>query len=210
MATAQRFHGHILGVGFADGTRCVLGHWVTTPLGSFADVMVERRDGSRLLLAPSDAVAEFVSGTYRFDEIIRTPVAVRSPLRHGIVTGPGRWQVDAGPLQLDLHVGARLPLGQLLRAVPVQCARSPWFCRLTDLPARVAGARTAGTAGGGRREFYGALDLHRIDAAQGSWEGVDLGGLTRVDPPVRFGFSSTLRTPSCTKVVTTILEPRTT
>lgn len=208
MATTERFHGHILGVGFADGTRCVLGHWVTTPLGSFADVMVERVDGSRLLIAPNDEVAEFVSSTYRFDEVVRTPVAVLAPTRAGAVVGPGRWLVDAGSLHLDLQVGGRLPLGLLLRTVPLGWARSPWFCRMTDLPARIAGARTAGTAGSDRREFYGALDLHRIDVARGSWGGVDLGPLRPVDPPVRFGFSSTLRTPSCTKVVTTIVRRR--
>ena len=53
------------------------------------------------------------------------------------------------------------------------------------------GVRTRGSAGGGRREWYGARDLHRIASMHGSWDGADLGELAPVDPPARFGFSST-------------------
>jgi len=35
-------------------------------------------------------------------------------------------------------------------------------------------------------------------------DGVDLGELALVDPPCRFGFSSTPRSPSVTSVVTTV------
>jgi len=64
--------------------------------------------------------------------------------------------------------------------------------------------RTRGTAGGGRREFYGATDAHRIVSAAGTWLGVDLGTLAPVAPEPGFGFGSTPRAPSVTAVVTTI------
>ena len=55
----SRFHGRIAGFGTESGVRLVVGMWPRSPLGSFADVMVERADGHRILLAPSDEVAEF-------------------------------------------------------------------------------------------------------------------------------------------------------
>jgi len=59
----------------------------------------------------------------------------------------------------------------------------------------------------GRREYYGATDAHRVTAATGSFDGRGLGALAPVDPPCRFGFSSTPRTPSVTTVVTTVDVP---
>jgi hypothetical protein len=64
--------------------------------------------------------------------------------------------------------------------------------------------RTRGTAGGDRREWYGATDTHRVTELRGSFDGLDLGRLAAVDPPCRFGFSSTPRRPSVTTVVTTV------
>ena len=64
--------------------------------------------------------------------------------------------------------------------------------------------RTRGTAGPGRREFYGATDLRAVVRVSGELDGIPLGELAPVDPPCRFGFSSTPREPSVTTVVTTI------
>ncbi len=85
-------------------------------------------------------------------------------------------------------------------------AESPAWCTVTDPVARVVlrGVRTRGTAGGSRREWYGATDVHRVVSARGSFDGADLGALAPVHPPPRFGFSSTPRTPSVTEVVTTV------
>ena len=37
-----------------------------------------------------------------------------------------------------------------------------------------------------------------------AWDGADQGGLTPVEPPVRFGFGSTPRAPSLVRVVTLV------
>lgn len=66
------------------------------------------------------------------------------------------------------------------------------------------GVRTRGSAGQGRREWYAATDLHRVSRLAGSFDGADLGDLADVDPPCRFGFSSTPRRPAVTRVVTTV------
>ena len=67
--------------------------------------------------------------------------------------------------------------------------------------------RTRGTAGNGRHEWYGATDQHRLTAVRASLGDADLGALADVWPPVRFGFSSTPRSPGIVAVTTTIREP---
>ena len=190
-----RFEGAIAGVGSTGGTRVVVGRWDRSPLGRFADVMVAEPDGTRVLLAPNDEVAELVSETYRFDRVEIGPVEVTDD-----------WHVAAPGLDMGLTLGGRAPLGQLLRVVPSRLAGAPAWTWLTDPVARVAlrGVRTRGTAGNGRREFYGATDLHRIIGLSGAWRGADLGTLAPVTPEPGFGFGSTPVTPSVTSIVTTI------
>lgn len=196
-----RFDGFIAGLGTATGLRVVVGHWPRSPFGAFTDVMVERPDGHRLLLAPTPRVADFVAATYTFDEVLIGPVSAR--------TDGVRWTVDAAPLALAFRTGTRPPLGRLLHLVPRRLATAPRWIAIVDAVARrvLPGVRTRGSAGGGREEFYGALDLHRIDAATASWDGTDLGALAPVDPPVRFGFGSTPRRPSLTRVTTLVRTP---
>ena len=194
------FTGRILGVGTTSGVRLVVGVWDDSPLGPFTDVMVELADGHRVLLAPSEEVADFVTGTYRFEETRIQPVQV---------TGGGlRLHVLATSLSLDVRLGRRTALGWLLRGIPRRLAGSPLLATVTDPVARVVlrGVRTRGSAGQGRREYYGATDLRAVTALTARLDGVDLGTLTPVDPPARFGFSSTPRRPALTEVVTTIVE----
>lgn len=202
-STRFRFDGQIAGVGTAAGTRLVLGRWVRSPRGGFADVMVQRADGHRVLLAPDAWVAEFVSTTYTFDEILQVPVDVQ-------IEDDGerpRWTVAAGPLAWSFTVGRRTPLGHLLRAVPPPLGRTHTVARVTDPIARrvYPGVRTLGTAGNARTEWYAARDLRRLTDSVAAWAGTDLGAMTDVDPPPDFGFSSTPRTPALT-ALTTIVE----
>lgn len=194
-----RFTGAIAGVGSSSGVRLVVGRWDDSPLGAFADVMVEDALGHRTLLAPSAAVADFVQETYAFDEVSICPVDVAAT-RHG-------WDVRAGgELTAYLTLGGRQPLGWLLRAVPAPVATSTGWATAVDPLARVAlrGVRTRGTALEGRREWYGATDLRAVSTLSGTWRGVALGDLAPVEPPCRFGFSSTPTRPGVTTVVTTV------
>lgn len=196
----SRFRGAIAGVGTTSGVRVVVGRWAESPYGGFADAMVETAAGRRVLLAPSPAVAEFVASTYSFDE-------VRVEL-FSVVAGPDAWTVRSESLVLVVELGAPTALGRLLRLVPSRVAEAPWWCTVTDPVARLLlrGVRTRGSAGGGRREYYGATGVRRIAGASGSFDGVDLGTLAPVDPPPRFGFSSTPRRPAVTEVVTTVVD----
>lgn len=202
--STDRFDGWIAGLGAASGLRAVVGIWPRSPLGSFADVMVEQADGHRLLLAPSSEVAEFVAATYTFDEVLLVPVESS--------TDGTRWQVTAGPLEAGFTVGRRAALGWLLQSVPSLLATDPRWISAIDVVARrvLPGVRTRGSAVGGREEFYGAQDLHVIESATIRWEGTDQGPLSPVDPPVRFGFGSTPRAPSFTRVTTLVRASRAT
>lgn len=195
-----RFSGTIAGLGSTSGVRVVVGHWRESPYGEFADVMLADVDGTRVLLAPDDEVASFVSQTYRFDRVEVVPV--------GVDVSQRQLHVTAGDLDVAYTVGRRTPIGRLLRLVPEGVATAPSWSRVTDPVARrvLRGVRTRGTAGAGRVEVYGATDLHRVTALGGTWRGRDLGGLADVRPDPRFGFGSTPPTPSVTTLVTTVLE----
>lgn len=196
-----RFEGEITGVGSASGVRIVVGWWRRSPFGEIADAMVETPAGHRILIAPSAEVADFIAATYTFDEVRIEATALRG-------NGLGR---DFTSTSLTLHVelGPPTALGRLIALVPRRIATAPTWCAVTDPIARVVmrGVRTRGTAGGGRTEWYGATSVRSIRAFHARFDGSDLGGLRRVEPACRFGFSSTPATPSVTQVVTTIDLP---
>jgi hypothetical protein len=196
--TRWQFTGWIAGLGTASGHRVVIGHWPTSPYGAVTDAMVEDPAGHRTLYAPTPELAEFLSAAYRFHDV---QVATCSARRSGPC-----WRVQAGPLQLWFAIGRRTLLGWLLRAMPAALARAPWWVGLLDLPARwlLPGVRTRGRTRDGRRQWYGAQDLHPIIAADATLSGRDLGALRAVHPPVGFGFGSVPGRPSLVHLTTMI------
>lgn len=203
--TIDRFDGRILGAGSTLGVRIVVGDWARSPLGAFTDVMVAAADGTRCLLAPSDEVGEYVSSTYHFEEVRVVPVSLReTPGAKGVT-----WLIEAGPLVVSFRIGDRTRTGRFLRALPAPFATSRVASVLGDPIARRLhpGVRTYGSAGNGRREYYGARDQRAVVALEGSWRGEDLGGIAPLDPAPDFGFSSAPRRPSLTRVRTTVTRP---
>jgi hypothetical protein len=124
---------------------------------------------------------------------------------HARRSGPC-WRVQAGPLQLSVAIGRRTLLGWLLWAIPAPLALMPWSVGLLDLAARrlLPGVRTRGRTRDGRRQWYGAQDLHPIVAADAALAGRDLGALGAVHPPVGFSFGSVPGRPSLVHLTTTI------
>lgn len=196
------FDGHIAGIGTGSGLRAVTGLWQQSPFGSFADVMVELPSGHRILLAPTAEIGEFIAGLYDFDETRVVEVAAAQDA--------SRLRVEAGPLSIRAAVGGRLALGAVLRLVPRPLAVHPrWLRAVSPLAAWLSpGARPAGSAGGGRQEFYGVTDLHRIESADVHWDGADAGALAAVRPAVTFGFSSVPPAPSVARVRTTVVQAK--
>jgi len=111
----RSFTGHIAGIGTASGVRIVLGSWDESPLGGFADVMIEDASGHRVLIAPRQDVADFVASTYEFDEVRIEPVSVEQ--------GPD-WSLHTRSLQLRFTPGSRLWLAPALRVIPGRLRQS--------------------------------------------------------------------------------------
>jgi hypothetical protein len=200
VGVGYRFDGAIAGIGTASGARLVVGIWPTSPFGPVCDAMIQDADGRRMLLAPTVELGDFVAATYRFDVVRVEPLT--------LVAAGRVWTLDGPSLQLRFETGPRTALGQVLTAVPRPLARSRLWARAIDPVARAfrPGVRTAGTAGGGRREFYCALDEHRLIRASATLDGAPLGDLRPLVPPVSFGFGSTPARPSIVRVTTLIDE----
>ena len=142
---------------------------------------------------------DFVAATYTFDEHVIEPVSVDGHRRR--LAGVDAVAVAAAGGRRSYAAGRRARA-----SCRTGVATAPAWCSVVDPVARVVlrGVRTRGTAGNDRREWYGATSVSAVTALDGSWRGSDLGSLAPVDPPCRFGFSSTPRRPSVTSVVTTI------
>ena len=197
----DRFEGHIAGIGTASGTRLVIGRWDTSPFGAFTDVMIEDAAGRRTLLAPGQEIAEYVGSTYTFDDVVLTPVSSTLTV--------DRLVVEADDLRVRVGIGRVTPLGRLLGLVPPRLATHPRWLALINPVAflLVKGVATAGSAGHGRTEYYGATSARAITGATAVWHGADLGALAPVSPPVRFGFSSAPPRPQLVSVTTSIRRP---
>lgn len=199
--TRTTFTGHIAGFGTVAGVRMVVGSWLESPFGRFADVMLESADGERTLLAPTHEVADFVSATYCFDRTEIGSVTAQYVSDGLTLTAPD--------LEVSIGLGGSAPLDWLLRLVPGRLATAPLWLRAIDPVASriVPGVHTAGTAGNGRREYYGVRRSRRITSVAGQFRGSDLGGVGPLEPPVRFGFASAPATPQLVSVTTTIDLP---
>jgi hypothetical protein len=193
------FTGHIAGAGSGSGLRIVVGAWDESPFGAFTDVMLQTADDERVLLAPNDTIADFVSSTYHFDRVELGEVS----------TALGEQQLTATTESFDARIGIGGPasIDRLLRLVPRRLATSPRWLRVVDpVAARVVpGVHTYGTAGNGRVEYYGVRRSRRISAIDGHYRGVPFGGLAPLRPPVSFGFSSAPSSPQIVSVTTTIV-----
>lgn len=196
--TRDVFGGRIAGAGSTSGVRVVIGHWPQSPFGSFTDAMVADADGCRTLVAPSPEIGQYISDTYDFDDVAISGI--------DFSTTGDKWSFVSEPLTVQLGIGKRTALGMLLRPLPRKLTAAPILTLLTDPVARVVlrGVRTRGTAGAGRREFYGAHDVRAVTSLDGTWRDQGLGQLAPVHPTPDFGFSSTPERPSVTDVTTTI------
>ena len=159
-----------------------------------ADVMWAQPDGTRVLLADRPATADFVSAVYDFDEVRVVPFSV--------ARGGREIDVAAGPLEISLRAGAgwRLPPAGL---------RPPWATRLIEAPvARLAlGVRAYGTGPKGVREWYRAAEWRPVVAGAARLDGVPLGALGPVEPPLGVGFSEPPRRPSMVLVRPLLEDP---
>jgi hypothetical protein len=202
-----RFDGWIAGAAFASGDRFVVGRWPDSPLGSFADVMWCRPDGTRVLVAPDERVLGFVGEHYTFEERRRASVDVSvSPRRF-------RTRVLELGLEIDLELHRPSVLSQLLALRPRALRTLPAWLTIEDVALRPivspllgggAGIRARGRTRLGAREWYG-IHAMRTARASARMDGRDLGPAV----PARacgFGFSEFPPMPAAVRV-TSLIEP---
>jgi hypothetical protein len=157
--------------------------------------MWARPDGRRLLLAPTEEAARYVSGVYTFDDVVVGPLEVRLADR--------RLDLRADGLGLELHLEGG-------RGIAVPWPRPAWFTRWVEAPIarRLMGVRTYGVSPTGVEEWYRAVSYRRLVAGRASVDGRDLGALRAIDPPAGFGFSEPPRRPSMVGVHPLLAHPR--
>ena len=190
--TRVRMRGTISSSGFASGDRFVVGAWETSPIGRTIDVMWAQPDGTRVLLAPDDATADFVTSVYAFDRV--DVVDLRA------IATPTELTLRAGELELSLSAGG---LGFPLPPRPL------WFTRWIERPAAFAlmGVRTWGTSPTGVQEWYQARHCRFLRSATARVGGRDLGPRGPLRPACRFGFSESPPWPSIVEVAPTLGVP---
>lgn len=197
MATARtdvvRMRGTISSCGFRSGDRFVVGRWDRSPIGPTVDVMWARPDGTRVLLAPDERTARYVTSVYEFDETEVVPFDVGA-------ASPSELHLTAGPLRLRLNAGPRV-----LWLPP----RPLWVTRWLERPVARAlmGVQTWGRSPTGVEEWYQARSCRWVHSAAAELDGHDLGESRPLSPACRFGFSESPRRPSIVEVAPALRGP---
>lgn len=184
--------GHISSAGFAGGHRFVIGDWPESPIGAFGDIMWADPDGHRVLLAPSDRAADFITSIYDFDEVRVGPLETASDGRTTTARGHG----------LDIRL-----TGGLRRPIPVP--RPLAVTRFVERPIARAlmGVETFGTSPRGALEWYQTRGWRWVDGGHATLDGRDLGEPGPIAQPVGVGFSEPPPRPSIVSVRVTIDLP---
>lgn len=178
-----------------SGDRFVCGVWDESPLGPMADLMWATPDDRRILVAPSDDVAGFVSAVYRFDEVLVAP-------RFSAVVSDRTLVLDVPERRLSLRCRAG-------RGWPIPLSGPPWVTRHVAGPVarRVLGVEIYGVSSTGVREWYRARWYRPLVEGRATQDGRDLGAMGPLLPPVRFGFSEPPRRPSMVWVRPLLHDP---
>ena len=190
--THIRMAGTISSCGFASGDRFVVGAWRESPIGRTVDVMWARPDGTRILLAPDDATADFVTSVYEFDEVRITDLTASASPQHLVLR--------SDPLELTLRTA-----GPSFVLPP----RPRWFTRFVERPVAytLLGVRTWGTSPTGVQEWYQARRCAFVRSASARLDGVDLGERRSLRPTCGFGFSESPPWPTIVDVRPTLGVP---
>ncbi len=183
--TMEVFEGRVTSSGFPTGDKVVIGDWESSPLGPFTNLMWAKPDGTRVLIAPTQELADYVSALYSFEEVIVTPLEVsRGKNSIEIISDIGR---------VDMAWGWVFPL-------PFK--RPLWFIANIEAPfARLFfGTKTHGVTRNGWREWYHVRGLSRLVSAEVELEGRSSNKMSKSNRRVCFGFSEPPRMPLSVRV----------
>ena len=179
------FDGRISSCGFSSGNRIVVGDWKKSPLGPFTNVMWAKPDGTRVLLSPSEEHADYVSALYNFEEVHVVPIEVNRQ-RRGI-------DIVADSLNVSF---------EWKRGIGIPFSRPKWIISTIEqwVAGAVFGTKTHGLTYNGLREWYCIYNLSPINHAKASYEGEDLGVVSKFEVDACFGFSEPPKKPSSVRL----------
>tara|TARA_B100000212_G_scaffold341639_1_gene325405 strand:- start:9514 stop:10518 length:1005 start_codon:yes stop_codon:yes gene_type:complete len=184
------FSGRITSSGFETGDRIVVGAWKTSVFGEFADIMWAKPDGTRVLIAPTKEIAEYVTAMYSFDEVIIEDVKT--------VGNERELKVSCQTMDIEFTWN---------KGFPIPFRRSLLFIATVELffAKLIFSTRTYGITKNNRKEWYAIDRVSHITSANALISGKDAGEFRPMDKPCRFGFSEAPKKPSSCIVRTHIL-----
>lgn len=184
------FSGRITSSGFDSGDRIVVGAWKTSKFGEFTDIMWAKPDGTRVLIAPTQEIADYVTDMYTFDEVI---------LENITTTQGGRnLKIYCSSMELEFTWN---------RGFSIPFKRSLFFISTVELffAKLLFSTRTYGITKNNRKEWYAIDRVSKVIQATAKIKGIDVGSLSPMNEPCKFGFSEAPKKPSSCVVRTHIL-----
>ncbi len=179
------FKGRVISSGFQTGDMVVIGDWSDSPQGAFTNLMWAKPDGTRVLIAPSEELGDFVSSLYSFDEVIVSSMEIERTKKSIEV------ECDLGRVSMRWGMNVPLPF-----------SRPRWFIANIEAPfARLFfGTKTHGTTRNGRKEWYHVRGLSRMKSVELELDGRSSNQMTGMAPSACFGFSNPPRMPLSVRV----------
>jgi len=179
------FKGRVISSGFQTGDMVVIGDWRESPHGAFTNLMWAKPDGTRVLIAPSEELGDFVSSLYSFEKVIVSPMEIERTEKSIEV------KCDLGRVYMQWGM-----------TIPLPFSRSRWFIANIEAPfARLFfGTKTHGTTRNGRKEWYHVRGLSRMKSVELELDGRSTKQMTGMAPSACFGFSNPPRMPLSVRV----------
>tara|TARA_X000001036_G_scaffold907_3_gene783 strand:- start:7718 stop:8362 length:645 start_codon:yes stop_codon:yes gene_type:complete len=179
------FKGRVISSGFATGDMVVIGDWKNSPHGPFTNLMWAKPDGTRILIAPSQELGDFVSSLYSFEEVIVSPMEINRTGKSIEVS------CDLGSVSMEWGM-----------TIPLLFPRPRWFiANVEAFFARLLfGTKTHGTTRNGLKEWYHVRGLSRMKSVTLDLDGRTSNQMTGMAPSACFGFSNPPRMPLSVRV----------
>lgn len=184
------FKGRITSSAFESGDRIVVGTWKESIFGEFTDIMWAKKDGTRVLIAPTQEIADYVTAMYSFDQIIIEEVSTSQ--------SECELSVNCNTMNLKFRWN---------RGFPIPFKRSLLFIGTIELffARLIFSTRTYGLTNNNRQEWYAIDRVSHITNAAAEIGGKNAGEFGPMKEPCKFGFSEAPKKPSSCTVRTHIL-----
>ncbi|MBM47436.1 MAG: hypothetical protein QGF28_03340 [Candidatus Thalassarchaeaceae archaeon] len=183
--TKEVFEGRVISSGFSTGDMMVIGDWDKSPFGPFTDLMWAKPDGTKVLIAPAQEIADYVSSMYSFEEVVVAPL-----------------EISRGKRSIEVNCNLGRTAMSWGWSLPLPFRRPLWFIANIEAPfARILfGTKTHGATRNGRKEWYHVRGLSRLISAEIEIEGRASDQMTGSTPGACFGFSNPPRMPLSVRV----------